>query len=305
MESGATSIEAYDGHRDGNKTSSITESYRKRLDDTVLELDKVLDTSPPPTAPALTPTHPALTPTPPAPPLAMPTITITPQLSMLERIMMSSSPFLKPILVSFLRALAWNDIVALRKVSTLAKVSLEVEAKEFVLQRYLAKYGYRSFVPSRGRSLGAAIRGRPTPGSKMKLKSNTSNTAIPLPVDDMIRMELRNVDAFMINQLYTPSDFHKFAKAHLLSSTSLRPEAISMIRASTRAWNRLVLRLRDQEKYERNRLLVEQRFEFDEIPANERLYISGRAVILRVWLPCSNAVMVEEDAVACERELWK
>lgn len=125
-----------------------------------------------------------------------------------------------------------------------------------------------------------------------------------LPRNDMITLELRDVDRFMLNQTHSMQDFHKFALADL-SDKPLHLDVVSMVRASARAWNRVACRLRAQEGYEVDRLLVEQQYAFPGVPSSDAVYCEGRAVVFRVWVPTPKREMSDEVVDECEREIWR
>lgn len=90
------------------------------------------------------------------------------------------------------------------------------------------------------------------------------------------------------------------------SAGLLKPAVARLARASTRAYNRVVLRLRSQSEVPRE--TARPPFYFRSIPkAAEAVYKPGRAPMLRVWVPTVGGAswMGDEEVVDCEREIWR
>jgi hypothetical protein len=171
--------------------------------------------------------------------------------------------------------------------------NFEVAQKELILSRFLGTYGYRTFLP-----ITASARGRHTSVTKVVIHTST------LPTDDIIVLSLTDVDNFILNQTYSTADFHKFAKAQQ-SEKPLNDQSFNMIKLSTRAWNRIALRIRAQQDYPKDRLLVEQPNEFGRLKSSDAIHTHGRVAMMRVWVPSERSHMSNDEVVECEREIWR
>lgn len=208
------------------------------------------------------------------------------------------SRFKTTIFVSLLRSLRLSDIKALRKTSLSIKRLVECDGKELVLQRYLGHYGYRSYAPVvfRGRNLGQHMtETRSSTISNSSPVDETSSSA--QPVDTLLSLCIDD-----IFDLYHSFTTNEFAQSHQ-SQRPLHDDSITMLRDSTRAWNKVALRLREQEAWAQNRLLVEGKY-YGRADLKDTVYREGRAVMLKVWVPCiTSRWMKDEDIIECEREL--
>ncbi|GAA5866126.1 hypothetical protein JCM1840_005081 [Sporobolomyces johnsonii] len=191
------------------------------------------------------------------------------------------------ILKAILPHIAYGDLVSLQRVSRTLKRCLETDGKELVLERFLGAQGYRSFASPAGKAWNRV----------------TNTGASFLPADDLIVLDLRDLSAFRAGLSLSLDDYSRFSGAY--ASGRLSPSALNLARASTRAWNRVVLRLRSQA------LLPGSSFAppaFPALrPAKQPAFKTGRAPSLRVWVPTAKGESWMNDAeiVECEREVWR
>ncbi|KDE02935.1 hypothetical protein MVLG_06532 [Microbotryum lychnidis-dioicae p1A1 Lamole] len=208
----------------------------------------------------------------------------TPGDSTLEKVI---AAFPEQVLRGILAVTKYADFCALRATSRALRRSMdEPLAKEIVLQRYLGPWGYRSY------ALGSD-------------KAPTSPS--PSAKTEPIVLTLRDLDAFLIATELQIEQYARFAKDYnfdRLHATTLRS-----IRASTRAWNRVVLRLRWQlEGYGGRGCWAPYAFEGQIVAQNLAVvFRSGRAPTLRTWVPLSGTTswMADSEVVECEREIWR
>lgn len=208
------------------------------------------------------------------------------------------------ILVRLLRHIDHNTLRSLRKTSKFIMHELEVESRELVLQRFLGAYGYRTLATMRtsprldGEVAHDDQRGRSLRGELV---------ATSRVMDDIIELDLRDLDAFYLGMQYSVRDFARFARAH--SSNALPVNTLCMIRASTRSWNRVVLRIRLQEVLGPGHYAIEARprYEFASLASSVTpIHKLGRAPTLRVWVPTiKGSWMTDEEVVESEREVWR
>jgi hypothetical protein len=191
------------------------------------------------------------------------------------------------ILHPLLHHVGFNEVVALRQVSKTVRQAIDTAGKELVLERFLGAQGYRSFVSATKSSNGTTIRRY-------------------LPPADSITLDLRDLIAFRAGLSLSPDDYARLARSYLSSPDSFSPSSLKLARATTRAWNRVVLRLRSQA------LLPPKAFNppaFPDLaPTNAPVHKTGRAASLRVWVPTpasNESWMSDEIVVECEREVYR
>ena len=221
------------------------------------------------------------------------------------------SIFPETILVSLLRHINLKTLQSLRKVSKTLARCLEVDAKEFVLQRFLGAYGYRSYATGDAAYSPATLRRKNASSSSAEGREVVITSRLK---QDLVVLDLRDLDAFFIGLRYSIDEFYKFAQAHSNpNSPPLPVNTLCMIRASTRAWNRVVLRIRaqyiggdDGEVLARLKMgyaFEGMRLEKGQVPICK----VGRAPVLRVWVPTKGGGtwLSDEELVECEREVWR
>ncbi|SDA07681.1 BZ3501_MvSof-1269-A2-R1_Chr6-1g08118 [Microbotryum saponariae] len=208
----------------------------------------------------------------------------TPGGSTLEKAVAS---FPEQVLRGILAVTKYDDFCALRATSRALRRSMdEPLAKELVLQRYLGPWGYRSY------ALGS---------------DKTPTSLSPSATTEPIVLTLRDLDAFLIATEIQIEQYARFAKEYNLDR--LHATTLRIIRASTRAWNRVVLRLRWQlEGYGGKGCWAPYAFEGQIVAQNLAVvFRSGRAPTLRTWVPLSGTTswMADSEVVECEREIWR
>ncbi|BGP46458.1 hypothetical protein JCM10450v2_002303 [Rhodotorula kratochvilovae] len=186
------------------------------------------------------------------------------------------------LLKSLLRYLSYADLISFRLVSRTIRRAIEVEGKELVLERFLGGQGYRSL--ARGAKSGKAAY---------------------LPSESEITLDLRDLSAFRAALRLTSDEYAHLARAYTHDPARFPSSQLRLARASTRAWNRVVLRLRLQT------VLSASAFGPPAFPdlagAPAPVYKSGRAASLRVWVPSrtGESWMSDAEVVECEREVWR
>ncbi|GAA5821453.1 hypothetical protein JCM11251_004631 [Rhodosporidiobolus azoricus] len=204
------------------------------------------------------------------------------------RVEYAFSLFAPAPLRSVLPHISFDDLISLRQVSKSLQRSIddEGEAKEVVLERFLGAQGYRRF-------------------ALVSSASSKKRRAVVVP-SDSITLDIRDLIAFRAGLALPPDTYARLARTYAsfapnhFSATSLK-----LARATTRAWNRVVLRLRSQS------LLPAEAFAPPAFPAlapsPQPVYKTGRAVSLRVWVPLSSpdGWMSDAEVVECEREIWR
>lgn len=232
------------------------------------------------------------------------------------------------ILASLLYHLRYDDFRSLRSVSRIMKRCVEGEAKELVLQRYLGPVGYRtqSFVnppllpnnqsrqSSPATNGSSQTRGSLQSGSSQRSSSNKKDLSAGRGLIDgepemrgrpeEIILDLKDLDGFRSGMAYTTREFVNWGKLHS-KNTSLPREIFRMAKASTRAWNRVVLRIRAQSDIRPGDIVIRLPYAFSKLRDSVQIHKMGRAAMLKVWVPCKASWMNDEEVVECEREIWR
>lgn len=197
------------------------------------------------------------------------------------------------ILVNLLQHLSYQDYRSLRAVSKTMLRCIEGDAKELVLQRFLGPVGYRTLPTAHFSSHGTHLSSHNVP-----LHRSTSTTVR----EDTVVLDLRDLDAFQIGMEYTVQEYALFAREHAKEPLGL--DTLRMVRASTRAFNRIVIRIRAQHVGPLARL-PRPPYAFPRVPNAAPVYKSGRAALLRVWVPAKKSWLADEEVVETEREVWR
>ena len=167
------------------------------------------------------------------------------------------------ILACILDYLNYQSFRPLNQVSSiLRKACCEGKGKDVILERYLGGIGYRTFYA-------------------------TSS----YPVVDI---SLGDLDAFQTGLEYSLAEYAIFATDHKRKALDMR--TLRMIRGFTRAYNKLVNRMRTQPAG-----LQLIRPSWSSQSASMSIFKSGRAAVLRVWVPCVSQWMTNDEMVECER----
>lgn len=153
--------------------------------------------------------------------------------------------------------------------------------RETILSRYLGAFGYRT-LPSKVRHHGMR------------------RTMEPMTIG------LSDLMNFYAGLEFESLELIEFSKRAIDRKLGLDYRTARIIRSSTRAHNKLVAYVR----------LVE---ELDPVPSNvprstnyryagqwvEPVYRPGKAPVFKVWVPCVDHWMNNEELAECERELWR
>ncbi|KPV76576.1 uncharacterized protein RHOBADRAFT_52565 [Rhodotorula graminis WP1] len=190
-----------------------------------------------------------------------------------------------PILRSLLRHINYADIVSLQLVSRTLRRAVEVDSKELVLERFLGAYGYRSL---------ARQSAAPTKAAGF----------LPSSASDIV-LDLRDLSAFRAALRVSFDEHAHLARVYTHDPARFSQASLRLARATTRAWNRVVLRLRLQTTLPSSSFAAPT---FPELPATSSpVYKTGRAPSLRVWVPTRNGEswMADGEVIECEREVWR
>ncbi|GAA6010229.1 hypothetical protein JCM11491_005401 [Sporobolomyces phaffii] len=202
-----------------------------------------------------------------------------PRIRSLSRIERAFSLIARPILAIVLPFKSYRDLVSLQRTSRSLKESLEAEGRELILERFLGAQGYRSFA------------------------SRNDKRQTFLPTDDLVVLDLRDLAAFRAAQTLTLDDYSRYSRAYL--ARQLPSSKVMLARATTRAWNRVVLRLRAQAVSPPNSFAPSS---FPELRSvKQPVYKPPRAPQLRVWVPTTRGEswMNDQEVVECEREVFR
>ncbi|GAA5976305.1 hypothetical protein JCM10908_005450 [Rhodotorula pacifica] len=181
------------------------------------------------------------------------------------------SAHMSSVFRSLMQELDLETIHCLRAVSRKLRRLIEDDAIELVLERFLGTYGYR--------------------------RASPNVEAVKLDYGDLCAF-LRAVDV-------QPDDYARSAEAYVFDPARFPAKQMRLVRTTTRAWNRLVIRLRQQS------LSLTQNDLHPKIFANASkpdmsIYKPGRAACLRVWVPTrSVGWMTDQEVLDVEREVWK
>lgn len=114
---------------------------------------------------------------------------------------------------------------------------------------------------------------------------------------------LKDLHAYYTGLEFSPDELCDLAEK--LRNEGLDLPTFRMIRASTRAYNKLLIRIRSQTDSSSEN-------ERDKRPRTLHLgkrllpiYAPGKPAVLKVWIPAIDDWMTREELVECERELWK
>ncbi|GJN87179.1 hypothetical protein Rhopal_000124-T1 [Rhodotorula paludigena] len=188
-----------------------------------------------------------------------------------------------PLLARLLRDLSYRDVVSLRLVSRTVRHSIDTTGRELVLERFLGSQGYRPFaLPAQSRR-------------ETYLPSNEGE----------ITLDLRDLAAFRVAQTVSFDEYAHLARVYTLSPAHFSPASLKLARATTRAWNRVVLRLRAQTGLPPSAFAPSA---FPNLaPTSHPVHKTGRAASLRVWVPtrAGDSWMSDAEVVECEREVWR
>ncbi|KAG0144059.1 hypothetical protein CROQUDRAFT_724184 [Cronartium quercuum f. sp. fusiforme G11] len=225
----------------------------------------------------------------------------------------------RSILSRILSHMDYLDFYTLPQISRKLRYGLDAgEAREVILEKFLGDVGYRSESSSdslyatrsnaQGRyrqTLGAARssamssnfnRLRPCRSSTSSF-SSTSSSLHALPIT------LKDLHAYYTGLEFGPEEMPELAER--LRTQGLDLPTFRMIRASTRAYNKLLIRIRSQPDFS---LQADQLDRPRTYHLGKRLlpiYAPGKPAVLKVWVPSLDTEMSRDELVECERELWK
>ncbi|KEI38265.1 uncharacterized protein L969DRAFT_521044 [Mixia osmundae IAM 14324] len=194
--------------------------------------------------------------------------------------------FPRRILMGIVKHLDYVDMRPLRDLSKGMRRLLNSDSvRELVVSRYLVSFGYRTLPPELLMS---------TPHG-----SATSPTSPSAPKAAPIQISLRDLDAFQVGLEIGLGEYSALARDH--RAQPLDAVTQQMLKAATRAWNRVVLRVRSQPPMsaDEKRAIIERGITLSSV------YRHGRAPLLRVWVPAAGNWMNDDELVECEREVWR
>ncbi|GEM06916.1 F-box domain contaning protein [Rhodotorula toruloides] len=189
--------------------------------------------------------------------------------------------FAPAILKSLLGHIRYADLLSLRNVSKSLRRSIDVEGRELVLERFLGSQGYRSLASS-----PAAHKYRPHAAA------------------GMINLDVRDLIAFRAGLQLGQDDYSRLARAYTVDPGRFSTASLRLARATTRAWNRVALRIRAQSLLPASSLNLPA---YSPSTAGSPAYKPSRAALLRVWVPTRDggSWMNDDELVECEREVYR
>ncbi|GAA5950825.1 hypothetical protein JCM8115_004984 [Rhodotorula mucilaginosa] len=179
---------------------------------------------------------------------------------------------------SLLEQLDFQAVQHLRSVSRKLRRLVDVDGLDLVLEHFLGEFGYRSQL-------------RP---SEERAAAGTANS----------ELHFGDLQVFQVARKLQPDDYARLAEAYIFDPARFPTAQLRLARHTTRAWNRIALRLRRQTLLAPSDLLPSA---FPAVPkSGEPVYKPGRAASLRVWVPTrSVGWMTDQEVVDVEREVWK
>jgi hypothetical protein len=190
------------------------------------------------------------------------------------------------ILATLLDYLSYRSFKNLTQVSSALWKAARTDDGEFAeiaRQRFLASYGYRTLRPS-------------------YFHSSSSSSLQPF-----ISFTLPDLDAFHEGIFFTIADYAMFAREHQRSP--LDSKTVRMLKESTRAFNKLVVRLRMQPLGEDEALLLPLvrphwvAYSGRRGDHLQKVHKSGRCASLSVWVPCETQWMSDAEILEVEKEV--
>ncbi|BGP30606.1 hypothetical protein JCM10296v2_002362 [Rhodotorula toruloides] len=185
------------------------------------------------------------------------------------------------ILKSLVGHIRYADLLSLRNVSKTMRRAIDVEGRELVLERFLGSQGYRSLASS-----PAAHKYRPDVAA------------------GILNLDVRDLIAFRAGLQLGQDDYSRLARAYTVDPVRFSTASLRLARATTRAWNRVALRLRAQSVLPASSLNPPA---FPVSTASSTAYKPGRTAFLRVWVPTRDggSWMTDNELVECEREVYR
>ncbi|CDR38313.1 hypothetical protein NBRC10512_004052 [Rhodotorula toruloides] len=185
------------------------------------------------------------------------------------------------ILKSLVGQIRYADLLSLRNVSKTMRRAIDVEGRELVLERFLGSQGYRSLA-----SAPAGHKYRPDAAA------------------GMLNLDVRDLIAFRAGLQLGQDDYSRLARAYTVDPARFSTASLRLARATTRAWNRVALRLRAQSMLPSSSLNTPA---YPVSTASSPAYKPGRAAFLRVWVPTRDggSWMTDNELVECEREVYR
>lgn len=179
---------------------------------------------------------------------------------------------------ALLEQLDFQAVQYLRSVSRKLRRLVETDGLELVLERFLGEFGYRSQLQ------------RP----EERVTAGSVNA----------ELHFGDLQVLQVARMLQPDDYARLAEAYIFDPARFPTARLRLARHTTRAWNRIALRLRRQTLLAPSDLLPSA---FPDVPKSvEPVYKPGRAASLRVWVPTrSVGWMTDQEVVDVEREVWK
>lgn len=232
------------------------------------------------------------------------------------------------ILVRIISHMDYLDFYTLPQISRKLRYGLNAgEPREVVLEKFLGDVGYRKDpapdslymlrMGGQNRYTGDGIRyahrqtigsshavTKPTrPNLSRQFRSSTSGMNNSFDSRNALPITLKDLHAYYTGLEFSPDELCDLAEK--LRNEGLDLPTFRMIRASTRAYNKLLIRIRSQTDSSSEN-------ERDKRPRTLHLgkrllpiYAPGKPAVLKVWIPAIDDWMTREELVECERELWK
>ncbi|KAI8450298.1 hypothetical protein BY996DRAFT_4229232 [Phakopsora pachyrhizi] len=242
------------------------------------------------------------------------------------------------ILSRVLREMDYLEFHNLPQISKKLRLGLDSgEAREVVMERFLGAVGYRTITPDQSyrqqqdaswfrgkqRMMSAfdsstVIYRQSVPGGSSSsnstinrdhnfncIRSSTSVMSLRRPVQSPIPITLRDLHAYYTGLEFSDQELSELAES--LPKDGVEMSTFRMIRSSTRAYNKILVRVRSQPMESSDD--SDQRGDVAETYHLGRrvmpIYRAEKPVILKVWVPSIEGVMSSKELVECEKELWK
>ncbi|KAL9934592.1 hypothetical protein V8E36_006367 [Tilletia maclaganii] len=190
--------------------------------------------------------------------------------------------------------LDFNDVKNLRQISRAFRTALNsYPCREIVLRRFLGQVGYRSW-------------SRP----KMIAPEQQPVSADPIP------LSFTDAEGFLLSH-HLLSEYPLVSQAYVRDPQSIDPRMLTLARATTRAYNRVLARLRAQPFFAvppQRKLTADSTAspqakgngEAADLECLPSPWKPGRAALFQVWVPCANGSWLsDEELTRCEAELFK
>ncbi|KAH9814085.1 hypothetical protein DFH28DRAFT_315731 [Melampsora americana] len=221
------------------------------------------------------------------------------------------------ILQTLISRMDYLDFYTLPQISRKLRYGLNSgEPREVILERFLGAVGYRK-EPSEDYMYSNQAYNTKGPSGVRNYRqtlASTSGNSNPLRrfrstsvISCSSRLKELQISLKDLHAYYTGLEFGPEELADLsdkLRSSGLDLPTFRMIRASTRAYNKLLVRIRSQPILEED-VQMPQSTTYHLGKPLLPIYALGKPAVFKVWVPAADLWMSRQELVECERELWK